>query len=74
MVKMNFMENEGLSINVWLFRRIFILTVSFSIYIIEKIFHSLVVIKKLIVIDIYFYGFEYKKVLNKKERTGHEHT
>ena len=36
MVKMNFMENEGLSINVWLFRRIFIFSVSFSIYIIEK--------------------------------------
>ena len=37
MVKMNFMENEGLSINVWLFRRIFILAVSFLIYIIKII-------------------------------------
>ena len=48
MVKMNFMENEGLSINVWLFRRIFILTVSFSIYIIEKYSIALLLQKKMI--------------------------
>ena len=62
--KSNILEFSGLSINVWLFRRIFILTVPFSIYIIEKYSIALLSQKKLIESDIYFYGFEYKKVLN----------